>query len=71
MDNSAMNAFERAIGLVTNALGLGERDCDLLGLVENCFRSTWDNSQVSFDEAIAEYNITPVSEIRDWWCGWS
>jgi hypothetical protein len=64
-------ALVAAEDLLVQELDLGERDVDLIGLLQNAVVSALEDPATSFNDVIrTHYSETP-DEIREWWSGWS
>jgi hypothetical protein len=64
-------ALVTAEDLLVQGLDLGERDVDLIGLLQNAVLTALEDSATSLDDVIrTHYSETP-DQIREWWSGWS
>jgi len=60
-----------AENLLVQELDLGERDVDLIGLLQNSLLTALENPDASFDDVVGSHYSETPSEIREWWSGWS
>lgn len=64
-------ALVTAEDLLVEALNLGERDVDLIGLLQNAVLSALENPGTSFSAMVGTHYSETPDEILDWWGGWS
>jgi hypothetical protein len=67
---AAAGAFADASAAVLEALGLGERDADLLDLVEKTFLDRLGGARTPLDDLISQACRDPA-DVRRWWSGWA
>lgn len=66
-----MAALHAGVRLVVRELVLGERDRDLIRLVDNAAEMCLDNPGASFDQMVRDtYDYQP-DEVREWWSAWT
>lgn len=63
-------AFAEASAAVLEELGLGERDADLLNLVEKTFLDRLGGARTPLDDLISQVGRNPA-DVRRWWSGWA
>jgi hypothetical protein len=70
-DNSFDDALVAAENLLVNALDLGERDVDLIGLFQNAMATIRNNPEATFNQVIADHYTESAETVRGWWSRWS
>lgn len=64
-------ALVTAEDLLVQELDLGERDVDLIGLLQNAVLTALDDPAAPFNDVIRAHYSETSDEIREWWSGWS